>query len=84
MNHVNQKIIDALREKVSKLTELPEDLQQAKAVMVKKYNDVLSGSTLSYDPLTPPSQDLVDPNIALKYAKKQFIKKKIEITYNTH
>lgn len=66
----NQKIIDALREKVSKLTELPEDLQQAKAVMVKKYNDVLSGSTLSYDPLTPPSQDLVEPNIALKYAKK--------------
>ena len=55
----SQRVIEELRSKISRLTELPDDMQKAKEFLISKYRKI-AGEALSYDPLTPPSKKTDD------------------------
>ncbi len=68
----NQKLIEELKGKLGKIVELPDDLKEAKNLLVKKYQSLIQDPKLSYDPLTPPAQVEMVDNIALRYANQLF------------
>ncbi len=68
----NNKLIQQLKDSIKNLSELPNDLKEAKRVLVEKYQKLIQNPTLSYDPMKPVSTVTIKKPHALEYANKIF------------
>ena len=68
----NRRIANELREQINRLTELPTELSKAREIAIERYQKMINGATLNYDPTKAPLNNIKDIKNSLKYAKKIF------------